>query len=48
MERERLIRVDDRFLPPSVAEKYGLDMPKYQGVDQIVETARTDKEAKIA
>lgn len=29
-----------RFLPPSVAEKYGLDLPKYEGVDQIVETGK--------
>lgn len=25
------------FLPPSVAEKYNLDIPNYKGVDQIVE-----------
>lgn len=25
------------FLPPSVAEKYNLDIPDYRGVDQIVE-----------
>jgi len=29
--------VGGRFLPPEVAKKYNLDMPKYQGVDQIVE-----------
>ena len=29
--------VGGRFLPPSVAEKYGLDLPEYQGIDQIVE-----------
>ncbi|MCJ1412375.1 hypothetical protein MMC19_006469 [Ptychographa xylographoides] len=29
--------VGGRFLPPSVAEQYGLEMPAYQGVDQIVE-----------
>ncbi|KAL9024268.1 MAG: hypothetical protein Q9196_006638, partial [Gyalolechia fulgens] len=29
--------VGGRFLPPSVAEKYNLDMPEYEGVDQIVE-----------
>lgn len=29
--------VGGRFLPPSVAEKYDLEMPAYQGVDQIVE-----------
>ena len=29
--------VGGRFLPPSVAEKYGLEMPAYEGVDQIVE-----------
>ncbi len=26
-----------RFLSLSVAEKYDLDMPEYQGLDQIVE-----------
>ncbi|KAI4148601.1 MAG: hypothetical protein LQ341_001532 [Variospora aurantia] len=29
--------VGGRFLPPSVAEKYNLDIPEYRGVDQIVE-----------
>jgi NAD(P)H-hydrate epimerase len=29
--------VGGRFLPPEVAKKYNLDMPKYEGVDQIVE-----------
>ncbi len=29
--------VGGRFLPASVAEKYDLDLPKYEGVDQIVE-----------
>ena len=29
--------VGGRFLPPKVAKKYDLDMPEYQGVDQIVE-----------
>ncbi|KAL9002071.1 MAG: hypothetical protein Q9188_004985 [Gyalolechia gomerana] len=29
--------VGGRFLPPSVAEKYHLDIPDYKGVDQIVE-----------
>ncbi|KAL9601606.1 MAG: hypothetical protein Q9219_002440 [cf. Caloplaca sp. 3 TL-2023] len=29
--------VGGRFLPPSVAEKYNLDIPDYKGVDQIVE-----------
>lgn len=28
-----------RFLPPSVAEKYDLDLPDYKGVEQIVEVA---------
>lgn len=31
--------VGGRFLPPKVAEKYDLDMPEYQGVDQIVEVS---------
>lgn len=26
-----------RFVPPSVAEKYDLDLPEYTDVDQIVE-----------
>lgn len=26
-----------RFLTPSIARKYDLDMPKYEGLDQIVE-----------
>ena len=29
--------VGGRFLPPEVAGKYGLDLPGYEGVDQIVE-----------
>ncbi|KAK3167563.1 hypothetical protein OEA41_010690 [Lepraria neglecta] len=29
--------VGGRFLPPSVAEKYDLDIPDYKGVDQVVE-----------
>lgn len=26
-----------RFLTPDIAKKYGLDIPDYQGVDQITE-----------
>jgi NAD(P)H-hydrate epimerase len=26
-----------RFLSPEMAEKYGLDLPEYEGIDQIVE-----------
>jgi NAD(P)H-hydrate epimerase len=29
--------VGGRFLSPAVAEKYGLDVPKYEGLDQVVE-----------
>jgi NAD(P)H-hydrate epimerase len=29
--------VGGRFLAQSVAEKYGIDVPQYEGVDQIVE-----------
>lgn len=36
----------DRFLPQSVAEKYDLDIPDYQGVDQIAEISDTGTEAK--
>ena len=31
------ILTNHSFLPPSVAEKYNLDIPDYKGVDQIVE-----------
>lgn len=34
-----------RFLPPSVAQKYDLDIPDYHGDDQIVETAQTGRKA---
>ena len=29
--------VGGRFLPPQVAEKYGLELPAYEAIDQIVE-----------
>lgn len=35
-----------RFVPPSVSEKYNLDVPEYQGVDQIVELPLTGQESK--
>ena len=34
-----------RFLPPSVAEKYNLDIPDYQGVDQIADVSGHGTEA---
>lgn len=33
------------FLPPSIAEKYNVDIPDYQGVDQILEISSTEREA---
>ena len=38
--------LSDRFIPQSVAEKYDLDIPDYQGVDQIAEITGTGTEAK--
>lgn len=35
-----------RFIPQSVAEKYDLDIPDYQGVDQIAEVSGHSTEAK--
>lgn len=29
--------IGGRFLSPAMAEKYGLDLPRYEGLDQIVE-----------
>ena len=28
-----------RFVSPSMAKKYGFEVPEYQGVDQVVEVA---------
>ena len=39
-----------RFIPQSVAEKYDLDIPDYQGVDQIAEVSShgtEDKKQKV-
>lgn len=35
-----------RFLPPSVAEKYDLDIPPYKDDDQMVETGQTGQRSK--
>lgn len=35
-----------RFVPPSVSEKYNLDAPEYEGVDQVVELPRIGQESK--
>lgn len=32
-----LIRSGFRFLSPEVAKKYDLDIPRYEGLDQVVE-----------
>ncbi|KAJ5983541.1 hypothetical protein N7481_005640 [Penicillium waksmanii] len=29
--------IGGRFLTPAIAEKYGLDLPKYPGIDQVME-----------
>ena len=34
-----------RFVAPSIAKKYDFDVPKYEGIDQIVEI--TDNQVKI-
>lgn len=35
-----------RFVPPSVADKYELDLPEYSGIDQVVELPVSDRESK--
>jgi len=30
--------IGGRFVPPGIAKKYDLDIPEYNGVDQVVET----------
>lgn len=34
-----------RFVAPSIAKKYDFDVPKYEGIDQVVEI--TDNQVKI-
>ncbi|KAL4800204.1 YjeF N-terminal domain-containing protein [Aspergillus venezuelensis] len=38
--------VGGRFLPRGVAEKYGLDVPQYQGVEQVLEVG-VDAEGRL-
>ncbi|KAL2813247.1 YjeF N-terminal domain-containing protein [Aspergillus granulosus] len=38
--------VGGRFLTRDVAEKYGLDMPRYQGIDQVLEVG-VDAEGRL-
>ncbi|KAL4916841.1 YjeF N-terminal domain-containing protein [Aspergillus aurantiobrunneus] len=38
--------VGGRFLNPDVARKYGLDLPQYQGLDQVVEVG-VDAEGRL-
>ena len=38
--------VGSRFVPPSVAKKYDLDLPEYPGADQIVELPSEQQESK--
>jgi len=32
-----LSNLPTRFVTPAIAEKYGFDLPEYEGVDQVVE-----------
>lgn len=38
--------VGGRFLTKDIAEKYGLDLPQYQGIDQVVEVG-VDAEGRL-
>lgn len=42
----RITGSSNRFIPQSIAEKYDIDIPDYQGVDQIVEVSGTSTESK--
>jgi len=35
--------VGGRFVPPSIARKYDFEVPKYEGIDQIVEVSPVDQ-----
>lgn len=39
--------VGGRFVAPGIAEKYGVDIPEYQGVDQIVEVGEVAEGEKL-
>ncbi|KAF2656432.1 apolipo protein A-I binding protein-like protein [Lophiostoma macrostomum CBS 122681] len=40
--------VGGRFLSPAIADKYGLDVPKYEGLDQVLEVGvEGDGEGKL-
>lgn len=36
-KRKRLCTHDNRFVSPDIKKKYNLDLPEYEGIDQIVE-----------
>lgn len=44
LSRQKLTNA--RFVPPSVAEKYDLDLPEYSGIDQVVELPVSDRDSK--
>lgn len=33
----------DRFVAPSIAAKYDFDVPRYEGIDQVVEVATSEE-----
>lgn len=37
---ESMANVTSRFVSPDIAKKYDLDLPEYEGVDQIVELGK--------
>jgi hypothetical protein len=37
-----------RFLSKAIAEKYDLDLPEYQGIDQIVEIGGSTQGQKVS
>ena len=41
-----LLLILARFLPPSVAEKYELDIPKYHGIEQIAEVQEPGRDTQ--
>lgn len=32
--------IGGRFVSPDIKEKYGLELPEYEGIDQVVEVGR--------
>ncbi len=40
---DQALNVAARFVPPAIAEKYGFEVPEYEGIDQVVELPASEQ-----